>query len=513
MMNKNDDPLMDEPDTLADFDDNGDFSEFDQKRSGSSFGDLVKSNPLIKIGMVVAALIVIIGSVMMFGGDKKETVDSVVPTGSDLKETPGTSEVSPEMKQALEDFNQQQIEQAIQTGDSVLPTPIEPPKERLPVPENGTGEDDPLLRWRQMQEERLQAEQQTLQTAEQTQNQQPAGPDPALGALTAAMSSQMSQILGEKPAESLKYMQVTDLTAFIQAMNAAQGAGDANVTGNNPRSDGNYTTSAGAADGLIDPATGQAIAPPKILIKAGSIEYGQLINEANSDIPGPIVALIASGKFSGSRMIGSFERRDKYLIISFSTLVDKKGVSIPVEAYALDPNTTLSGMATEVDNRYWQRVVLPAAAEFIEGLGEAVAESGDTTVTVSGDTVIQEENDIDTRQELYKGVERAAERVGDLLDEEADKTEILVRVAAGTPMGILFTTPVTDQDRLAGQYNPSASGGFRQPYAQQQGGFGGQQLIQSLGQGGAGLTGLGNTNDTDALLESLRTLQQNTSGQ
>ena len=511
-MNKNDDPLMDEPDTLADFDDNGDFSEFDQKKSNASFGELVKGNPLIKIGMVMAALIIIIGSVVMFGGEKKEAADSVVPAGNDLKETPGTSEVSPEMKQALEDFNQQQIDQAIQTGDSVLPTPIEPPKERLPVPENGTGEDDPLLRWRQMQEERLQAEQQTLQTADQTQAQ-PAGPDPALGALTAAMSAQMSQILGEKPAENLKYMQVTDLNAFIQAMNAAQNAGvdSSSVTGNNPRSEGNYTTSSGAS--AIDPTTGLPIqaAPPKVLIKAGTIEYGQLINEANSDIPGPIVALMASGKYAGGRLIGTFERKDKYLIISFNTLVDKKGVSIPIEAYALDPNTTLSGMATEVDNRYWQRVVLPAAAEFVQGLGEAIAESGSTNVTVSGDTVIQEEEDIDTRQELYKGVEKAAERVGDLLDDEANKTKILVRVAAGTPMGILFTTSVTDQDRLVGQYNPGLAGGYRQPYGAQQNGFGGQQLIQSLGgglSGGAGVNGLGNTNQNDQLLEALRQLQE-----
>lgn len=518
-MNRDDDPLMDEPDTLADFDDNGDFSEFDQKKSNASFGELVKSNPLIKIGMVVAALIVIIGSVVMFGGDKKEAVDSFVPAGNDLKETPGTSEVSPEMKQALEDFNQQQIEQAIQTGDSVLPTPIEPPKERLPVPENTTGEDDPLLRWRQMQEERLQAEQQTLQAADQTQNAQPAGPDPALANLTAAMSTQMSQILGEKPAENLKYMQVTDLNAFIQAVNAAQNSGVASgnaVVGQ----DGNLIAANGTV--AIDPVTGQPVqvAPPKVLIKAGTIEYGQLINEANSDIPGPIVALMASGKYSGSRLIGTFERREKFLVISFNTLVDKKGVSIPIEAFALDPNTTLSGMATEVDNRYWQRVVLPAAAEFIEGLGEAVADSGDTSVTVSGDTVIQEENDIDTRQELYKGVERAAERVGDLLDEEANRTEILVRVAAGTPMGILFTTSVTDQDRLVGEYNPGLAGGYRQPYGaqQQQGGFNSQQLIQSLGGGfgngfGGGLTGgsannFNNTNENENLLEALRQLQQ-----
>ena len=506
MNRNNDDPLLDEPDTLADFDDNGDFAEFDQKKSNTSFGSLVKNNPLIKIGMVVAALIIIVGSVMLFSGDNKtEQTDSLVSQGSDLKETPGSAEVSPEMKQALEEDNQARIEQAIQTGDSVLPTPIEPPKERLPVPEN-SAEDDPLLRWRQMQEERAQAEQQTLEVAQQQgEPAAPAGPDPALSALTAAMSAQMSQVLADKPGESIKYMQVTDLGALLSAMRQEQDI----TMGNNPRSEGNYVVGAetGANGQLIDPATGQPIAPPKVMIRAGTIEYGQMVLEANSDIPGPVVALLASGKFSGARLMGSFQKaEDDYLIITCNTLVDKRGVSIPIEAYAMDPNTTLTGMATDVDQRYWKRIILPAAADFIEGLGEAVAESGSTTVTVNGETVTETTEDIDTKQELYKGVERAAERVSDILDDQGNKTQVLIRVAAGTPLGILFTTSVTDQDRLAGQYNPQMSGGF-------QGGMQGnnisaqQQLLQSLTAGGGANSNSTNPQDTEALLKSLRDLQ------
>lgn len=504
MNKKNVDPLLDEPDSLADFDDNGDFSEFDQKNSNTSFGSLIKNNPLIKIGMVVAALIIVIGIIMLFGGKNTETPDSFVAQGSDLKETPGSAEVSPQMKQALEEDNQQRIEQAILSGDSVLPTPIEPPKERLPVPEN-TSEDDPLLRWRQMQEERAQAEQQTLEVAQQQgEPAAPVGPDPALGALTAAMSTQMSQVLAEKPAESIKYMQVTDLGALLAAMQEKEG----NLRmGNNPNSDGNYVagSQAGVDGQMIDPTTGLPVAPPKIMIRAGTIEYGQMILEANSDIPGPVVALMASGKFSGARLIGSFQKaEDDYLIITFNTLVDKKGVSIPIEAYAVDPNTTLTGLATDVDQRYWQRIILPAAADFIEGLGEAVADSGTTKVTVSGDTVIEEKNDIDTKQELYKGVERAAERVSDLLDEKGNKTQPLIRVAAGTPLGILFTTSVTDQDRLAGQYNPQISGGFQGSGTNSLSAQ--QQLLQSLTANG-GTNNNTNSQDTEALLESLRNLQ------
>jgi intracellular multiplication protein IcmE len=501
MNNKNDDPLMDEPDTLADFDDNGDFAEFDQQKSNSSFGALVKNNPLIKIGMVVAGLIVIVGLIMMFGGEKEKLADSSVPqgAGAELKEAPGLSEVSPEMRQALEDDNQQRMEEALQTGQSVLPTPIDPPKERLPVPTDTSAEEDPLLRWRQMQEERLQTEQQTLDAAQQTGGDpaQPPAPDPALGALTAAMQAQMGQVLGEdKTGSSIQYMEVTNLADLLAAMQAQQQGGAAQ---GQQAMDLQMIQAQLGPDEIIDPQTGQIIKAPKISIKAGSIEYAQMITEANSDIPGPVVAMLASGKYSGSRMLGSFERKDKLLVISFNTLVDKKGVAIPIEAYALDPGTTLGGLATEVDQRYWKRVILPAAADFVQGLGEAVAESGSSTVTVSGDTVIEEQNDIDTRQELYKGVERGAERVSELLDDEADKTEILVRVAAGTPMGVLFTQSVTDQDELVGKFNPKAAGGFRQNQQNNQSFQ--QQLLQSAGGSGGG------ANDTESLLQSLRDLQ------
>ena len=38
------------------------------------------------------------------------------------------------------------------------------------------------------------------------------------------------------------------------------------------------------------------------------------------------------------------------------------------------------------------------------------------------------------------------DKVTTMMDEEASRTKILVKVAAGTPLGILFIEPVTDED-------------------------------------------------------------------
>lgn len=461
-MNKDDD-LNDDFDTNPDVELDSEFGEFDQDGDKGTVKDLFK-NPAIKIAAVVVALMVIVGAITLFGGSSEQGPASSVASGNDLKEAPGTKELSPEMKQVIEEVNQQKLDEAQRTGASVIPQPTEVGKQELTVPAEETTSEDPLLRWRQMQDERLKAQQAEQQAAPQQAKEDPAKAA-ALQALSSQMSAQMSQILSGKKIDNLKSMSVTNLQDVLAAKQQQITAANAQAA-------------ASQQAGMIDPLTNQPLQQAKILLPAGAIEYGQLLIEANSDIPGPVVALIVSGPFAGSRVLGSFSRQEKFLVIQFNTLVDKKGISIPIQAFALDPDTTLSGMATDVDNRYWERIILPAAAEFIEGVGEAYADKeGDTTI-VTGDTVVQSEPSIDYQEQLATGVERAAERAGDVLEEEGDNTEPLVRVRAGTPMGILFMAAITDQDRIASQYNPTTARTLAQE--QQQNLL--QQQLQQSGQ-------------------------------
>lgn len=434
-MNKDD--LNDEFDTP---DNDTDFGEFDQETEKGSLSDLVKKNPAIKIGLVVAGLLVIVGATTLFGGSAEKGPNSSVPKGNDLTQAPGTKELSPEMKGVIEQVNETRQEEAQKMGTSFIPQPTETANAQLTLPAEDLSSEDPLQRWRDIQDERLKAEQ--AQKTNQQEVQDPAKQQ-ALQALVGAMSAQMSEILSGKKIENLKTMQITSLEQILAARQQQELASRQAAAQGAPSGIGN------------DPNSGLNQGPPaKILLPAGAIEYGQLLIEANSDIPGPIVAMIVSGPFSGSRVIGNFQRSEKYLVLQFRTLVDKKGISIPVDAYALDPDTTLTGMATDVDNRYWQRIILPAAADFIEGVAEAYAEKEGTTTIVTGDVVVQDKPTIDTREQFAKGVEKASERAGEILEDEGDNTQPLVRVRAGTPMGILFMTPITDQDQLEGKNNP-----------------------------------------------------------
>lgn len=454
-MNENQDDPQDF-ETTADAGFDNEFSEFDQDEEGSSLSDVIKRNPLIKIGLVVAALIVVIGGVAMFGGSDKKTPDSVVAGTSDsLKSVPGSQELTPAMKEVVQEVNDQRLEQAEKTGGSVIPTPTETPKASLQAPAEETPTEDPLLRWKVIQEQRLKTQQQEQNTqqpeVDQAKNQ-------ARQALVTAMTGQMNQILTEKKPIEIKSMTVTDLRQLLadraQQQQTNGGAGTtANV--NNTTNPNQPLLDANGMPIQLD-ANGMPI-QPKILLPAGAIEYGQLLIEANSDVVGPVVAMVVSGPFAGSRVLGSFQTTEELLVLQFNTLVNKKGVSIPITAYALDPNTTLTGMATDVDHRYWERIILPAAAEFVTGMAQAYADRQGQTTVVTGDTVVQDQPPLDVQEQVAKGIENAGDKVGEILDQEGQSTKPLVRVRAGTPLGILFLAAVTDQDFTIGQNSPETA--------------------------------------------------------
>jgi intracellular multiplication protein IcmE len=331
--------------------------------------------------------------------------------------------VSPEMQKALEQKNEEQAQQAARTGESAIPVPITPPQQVLEVPDMGAGaEEDPLERWRKIQEERQKREaMQARPTAPQT--------DPnaqIVDKLANSMSQQMQTILdaqsiAEPQSEVVTPSDWLEKKAKEREEKLEKAKAEAAKNQNNP------------TDVVLD-----------IIQPAGTIEYAQLITEANSDVPGPVLAQVMSGPLVGARLLGSFKVQDEYLVLTFGTIVID-GVSYGADVIALDPSSANPGLVTEIDQRYFRRIILPAAAAFIEGMGEAIAESGSTTVSVTGETVVQSEEELDTRQEIFKGVEEASGKVSEILDKDASKVNPLVKVHAGTAIGVLFMQPVTKE--------------------------------------------------------------------
>jgi len=322
-------------------------------------------------------------------------------------------------RQAIEEATTQRTEEATRTGGSVMPTPIDAPVSRLQLPEEGHALEDPLERWRRIQEERQkQIEQQKVDLAA------PLNPNAdAIEALANVMVGQMEGILNTKKPLAPIVKDVTE-SNFLEEKREAEAQKK--------------------AEQIADASVNREDSIVNILIPAGTIEYAQMILEANSDIKdGPVLAHLVSGPLAGSKLLGSFDVEEEYLVLNFQLIVID-GIGHSITAIALDPDTTLPALATDVDQRYFTRVILPAAAAFVEGLGEAVSDSGSTTVVVDGGAAVQGDLPRDTREQFFKAFEKVGEKVGEVLDEDAAQTKPLIRVEAGTPMGILFVAPVTD---------------------------------------------------------------------
>ena len=423
MSNNND---LDNDLEVENFDDGG----FDDYSKKGTLGDLWRNNPMVKVGVILAAFAIVVGGIILFGGRTTPPPISQVNSAKDINETPGTSEVSQTMREAIEEKNIQNVEDAARTGGSAIPIPVDPAKGALPVPLEEANGEDPLERWRRMQEERIR-QQEMLAQAKPPEVQQAPAVDtktPAVNALSQSMMSQMQAILQNQTIPATQHKKITDVN-FMEEVERKRAERLGRLQQQQQLLSGNARYSSDQVE--------------NILLPAGTIEYGQILIEANTDAPGPILAQIFTGPLKGARVLGSFQSTDEFIMLSFSMIIID-GINYPVQAVAIDPDTTLPGVITEIDHRYFKRIILPMAAEFVSGLAEAMTESGSTSIFIDGNTVAQSTSNKSQREEVASGISEAGEALSDILDEEADKTKPMLRVASGTPVGILFVSPVTD---------------------------------------------------------------------
>ncbi len=422
--NKHDDELEEVEDfDESELEDDQNYEDFDE--NGLTLGDTLRDKPIVKFGIIAGVIVLIVG-IFLFFRSGEPLNPSAVPGPSDLTSPPGTEEVSPKIREAIIEKDAERREIAIEQGGSSLDTPLEPPVGRIQLPPDQEEEEDPLQRWKRLQQERLEKE------AEQARLLQPEGPQAdfisqdAIQAMADAMAAQMQIILEGLGDIPLQYVAMTS-PEYLEALRAEQ------------------EEKAEAVRIAAEQAANKDIA--EILLPAGEIVYAQTILEANSDVPGPVLARIMSGPLRGAKVLGSFEVQNEYLTLQFNTIV-LDGISQGIDAIALDPGTTLPGVVSEVDHRYFTRVVLPAAAAFVEGAAEAIADSGRTTITISdsGTSATTSSSNTGRDEEIASGIEEAAQELSDILDERANETKVLVRLESGTPIGLLFLEPVLKEE-------------------------------------------------------------------
>ncbi|NDE90327.1 MAG: hypothetical protein EB059_04200 [Alphaproteobacteria bacterium] len=391
-----------------------------------------QGSPLFKMFV----LVVIVGAlaaaaIAIFSGNEKDLGTSSVRSAPNLTAAPGTN-APPAYVDAVNDASIKRAEDALQQGKSALPTPVSGEETKAGL--GDTGEEsqyDPLAEFRPN----------TPPEAMPPIPQEAVAIEAVDTEALSKMQSQMSSLFDSWRPAGIKVVQIQEPGQL--AKQATQPAAAANNATQNS----------------------------KVVVAAGTMNYGELLMEANSDAPGPILAQILSGPFAGGRAIGQFEIKREFLIIRF-TKINYKKKDYSADILAVDPNTTLGGLVTEKDNRYFTRVVLPTAAAFLEGFGQALSTQSNSVVATGTQALVVQQSKQGLEDGMFRGIAEGANTVGSFLRNEAQATKPLIRVAVGTPMGLFFVNSVTD-----GAQNSQNANVIQTPMQYQQ-----QQQQQNFGQ-------------------------------
>ena len=420
----------------------------------ASLKDTWDSNPLLKIAAVIIVIALLAGGYVTFFNDKGDVKNKSSIAGSSStgpKATPGGG-ADIEYKTTIEKENELVAKNAAKNGGSAMPIILNQSQEdKLAVPPSpaqaGT---DPLLEWRAKAEARRMQIEEAAPPPEE--NEMPAADVPVVQPIrpqqTVKMDPNAAKVLAEQmraiintqvPKNSTTRKVTTRPSAYTQKLKA-----DAEAKA---KKDAELAKLTASTDVKSIDANGNPVyiegaqAKIKVIVPAGNIAYAQLLNDLNSDVQGPALAQILSGPFEGGRAIGDFAKQDEYLTLNFKRIV-KDGVSYSINGIALDENTTLAAQQTDVDHHYFQRIILPAAAQFLTGYTQAAAQVAQTTTTTPGGGVATNVPAPDAKQQLMQGATQAATSIANVLTQDQGRP-ITVYVQRGTTMGILFMDPVT----------------------------------------------------------------------
>jgi intracellular multiplication protein IcmE len=332
----------------------------------------------------------------------------------------GGETLSPQYANELGRADEQRIEQARNSGGSAIPTIRPGTQEQLnPVPLLDPVKDDtPVI------------DTPKVDVAPIVLDTPPAAPIP----IVTAPPSVMSQTNPANIENMKTYMSslrranpVAEVTTYADPENFAPKTAE-------------QTVPAAAA------ATDAAQAQSKIKLPlAGKILYAQMISRADSDAPGPVLAKIVQGDYAGATLIGSFQKAENALVISFDRMTventrdgEEINETVAIEAIAVSTDYIGTALATHVDRHLFQKIGIGFLAGFAEGFGDAISQKGETTINGTSGTVTTTTGDLSTKEELYAAGGKAVSNTGSILMDEFGRRPTTVRVESGTPIGVLF---------------------------------------------------------------------------
>lgn len=396
----------------------------------------------LRLALISGTAVVVLGTVVGVSFMKRsEPPQSQTARMPNVNPLPGGPHTNPNQDRLALQHNQQEADKAAQQGQSYTPplTASRPISLQAPAPAPvalpaaapaAPATPQPSIRIAEPPAPRpVPPATRPIQQVAQT-NQQPSREDQMFRAAVADVLSGW----GARPSR-------TDVV--IPPPRAQQEGG--NADGEEATGGGGLGASSGAEarSAAIAPAATMArTLPQQILVPAGRGVYAHTVVAVNSDAGGPIVLQADSGPIAGDRIIGSFGKAGDgdLLVVRVQSLVHN-GQAIPVDGIVIAPDTMQTAVATSVDQHYLSRFILPAAAAFVQGLGQAIATTSNTQSVVSpfGGAAYSTRLNLDQQVGVAAGV--AGARVGAALNQAAPRGPT-IHLAANAGVGVMFLSNV-----------------------------------------------------------------------
>lgn len=193
-----------------------------------------------------------------------------------------------------------------------------------------------------------------------------------------------------------------------------------------------------------------AITPAVTLIKALSAFPAVVDSATNSDSSSmKLLAHIASGKYQGARLFSAdLSLQGDGVEVKFTSM-EWNGETYNVEAYAVNAETREFAIASEVNNRWFTRILLPAIASGIGQTGQLYRDANSQMILTSGGNEYRTTGDPSSKAITGTIAGGIAEQAGKVMAEDASKLPVKqVTVNKGKVIGIQFIKAVTDADKV-----------------------------------------------------------------
>jgi intracellular multiplication protein IcmE len=419
----------------------------------SGIGRIVKDKGSRRMLMIAGVVVVGAVGVGVFGGGGGNAQEQ-----SKLKQTPvgldsgqGGSQVSQQYLENLQKADKDRRDAAAKKGESSIPTIVaQGSGGGLPPSLDGIGEKPkadtaepqppvPPRREEAKPQPQPQAQQPVGGAAHGAAQTGPARPavDPQV---LSAMQRQMQGL--EKTTTAIQPAK-TEWLYSAQAVQASTSQQEQSQQGFAPQQAAASRADAKpAAKDAPKAASAKRFQPPA----PGTILYSHTLGKVNSDVPGPVIAEVLQGPFSGSRIIGSFSSTEEGVVITFNSMTvpytDENGEArtevLSIKAVAVDTSHLGDALATDIDDHMLSNIGWTLATSFAQGLGQAISQSGSTT-TMSSTGVAQTTNPTTSmRKQLLEAMGTSGGQIGQMYAQKYGNRKTTVTVDADTPFGLLF---------------------------------------------------------------------------